>query len=170
MSSFRSIVTSLVLFAVAWVRFLSTPEAQLVYPTQNGQQLRSRAALLAGDPKLGEAIALPHQDVFGRSKRNGQEMILVAVGSCRSCTFNSFDPNLLLAATNKPVAFLFENETATLKESEASLKDKVLVFSDPQSKIVQKLNVMWIPRLYLLDSEGRIKAIQKSEDERPSFL
>lgn len=119
------------------------------------------------DPKLGaplpgiapEAIRLPSGNPDDRA-------LVIAIGSCESCTAKTFDASWLTGTPASRIVALYEGTPPKTEEPLKPPYTDRLYLSDSD---FAKLNVLW-PRLYALDSQGRLLAAQTVDESEEDFV
>jgi hypothetical protein len=153
--------------ALAWIALLVILAARVVAGTRippepivNSRQLFwDRAA----DPKPGD-ILLKNANQPVNSKKS--KILVVALGSCSSCTIKVIDIDLLNKLKNT-------RKIAVMERTEGKAPTKVAGFDD--LKVISpaeysRLNANWTPRAYVLDGSGALIRAQTADEEVESIV
>lgn len=126
------------------------------------------------DPKVGDVVALPPRDIFGRdvkeALKRGKSLVIYG-GSCSDCSLKVFDYRRILTSGYGSVILVFRDKEEVVKEKLGALeKDFYMVLDDEDRRLGKFLNAFWTPRFFLLDEHSRIVDFQRYVDSVPSFL
>lgn len=123
------------------------------------------------DPKVGDGIALPAVDVFGRElpKFDG-DVLLVWAGSCQACTLNSVSPQTIDGSAYSAIVAFFAEDESVVRKSFGEPTKGWYVCSDNTGHWRESLNASWSPRYYLLSSDAKLKRLQESWRSIPDFV
>ncbi|MBV6503549.1 MAG: hypothetical protein AKCLJLPJ_01630 [Fimbriimonadales bacterium] len=125
------------------------------------------------DPKLDQPLMIAETGLHGRSLKPSEKgsTLLVAAGSCGSCSSSKFDPFAKKWHAFEKVIVVYNGEISQEDRAKlANLPKNVAVLEDRDGRITVKLNALWSPRFFLLDRAGNLIAKQRSNDELPAFL
>lgn len=120
------------------------------------------------DPAIGTLIRLPTVDRLGRTIPR-TNLVLAAVGTCHSCSINSFDPAKLTIPESHSLVCLVEPTASDIDEAVIRLMEKAgaYVVLDPQQSVRLQLNAQWLPRLYGIGENRALAWVQKKPNQLP---
>jgi hypothetical protein len=119
------------------------------------------------DPKVG--TALPPPVLAGKSKP-GELTLLIAMGECSECALRRIDPNPLREKFDKVVAVFQGTRNPNLgPEYEKFIASfDAAWFVEPSS--FARLNATWVPRGYILGSDGVLESLQRPDEDLGEFV
>lgn len=121
---------------------------------------------LAGDPKIGSRVTLPQRDVLGRIIPQADRTLLILAGSCSSCNYRADDWIRYQRPEFKQTLLVYSESKDDLLKSLAPSGRDVFVLADEKRHFLARLNALWAPRWYILES-GTLVRIQQTESELP---
>ena len=152
------------LFALAMIPLLLVGNL-LVAVVVDSSPLPERS--LAGDPKVGTRVSLPERDVFGRAViPTAERTLLIYAGSCSSCSYRADDWLKYQRPEFKQTLLVYTGSKTDLAKSHTPQDRDVFVIADEERQFLGRLNALWAPRWYILES-GMLVRIQQTESELP---
>jgi hypothetical protein len=152
------------LFALAITPLLLAGKL-LVDVVVDSRPLPSRS--LAGDPKIGTSVPLPERDVFGRAiTPTAGRTLLIYAGSCSSCSYRADDWLKYQSPDFKQTLLVYSGSKTDLLRSQTPPSRDVFLLADEKRQLLGRLNAVWAPRWYELESRTLIR-IQQTESELP---
>ncbi len=116
------------------------------------------------DPELGHALAVPDASrIVARSWEKGRYKAVMFVGSISPCALKSMSYLQIVqrAHKNLQVVLVFAAPISAVHQASRHFEKEQFVWvSDSDREYANKLNAFFYPRLYLMDSQGRLVYIQ----------
>lgn len=131
--------------------------------------INKRSYSFDADPVTGQVLRLPATDILGRSVPSSERKIVVACGTCSSCSLHAIDPRKLNLKGNEIAIFLYRTHVGSLKDNFSKAIPNVYVIADSDGVYSQQLNDQWTPRAALL-VHGKVAEIGKDPYSLPSFV
>ena len=125
------------------------------------------------DPKPGTLVHLPQEDVDGNllAKADKGKTLLVLMGQCGSCAEHKISLELI-DKVQAAKALLVYTGTPTEVKGHARPKNKSIgIVCDEAADVTRQLNSeMATPRCAILDTAGRLMALQAPDEDTRAFL
>jgi hypothetical protein len=120
----------------------------------------------ANDPVPGGEVQLPSTDVKGRDIAR-IPTLLVVLGECAGCAAKKTDYAAIRSLGWPQIVYIFEENASQVLSEEESRKaiEAGYVIADATGAVCDRLNVLWTPRWYVLDSNARLVASQPNHQE-----
>ena len=115
---------------------------------------------LSGDPRIGSTVGMTGKDIHGRFLPGKEKIILVVAASCSSCQSKSLDNVALFRGAKLPVIIAFPDNTEDLRTYFPKPSPKTFIISDRGGSISSRLNVLWNPRMFIIE-HGKLVRIQR---------
>lgn len=110
---------------------------------------------------LGLSVPVKLKRSWGAKGLKSDRIVLIAIGSCASCSIPSIPPAVLAAGGTRPLVGVFSDDRVSAPEWRLGAPYSVL--SLPPDYYA-KLNAAWPARLYLLNEEGDILDVQQHSE------
>lgn len=124
---------------------------------------------LSSDPKSGTKVLLPKLDSAGRRiATEGEQCLLVFAGPCSTCTKKILEP-LEFKGPFRHIVMVFDTPAHSIPR-DLFHGTKIFTLSDENFELAEKMNAVWYPRFYLLDSSFKLVDLQRAPQTVPSFL
>jgi len=115
----------------------------------------------ARDPRLGEKI--PAVSIHDQA---GRRTLVLALGSCASCSAKSLEFDWLLNTNVKRILALFEGPVSNPPpELPNHIRERLYLAPSDYAKY----QALW-PRMYAVDAQGRLLAAQRPDESGESFV
>lgn len=121
---------------------------------------RNYEAFKRHDPATGLSVEVPERDVLGGELADRDTLVIV-LGSCGSCSVNSFDPSKY-RRYGLQICAIVSAPTKTVQTWARSQLNS--------SGLHYVANACWFPRLYVIGSDKRLKWIQPSPRTGPESI
>lgn len=119
------------------------------------------------DPKAGSPLpGVTPSSIHLPSVNSTDRVLVIAIGSCESCTSKTFDAEWLNGSgAARVVALYLGDPPKKLEPLAPPFTDRVFL----SGANFEKLNALW-PRIFVLDSEGKLIAAQTPDDSEEAFV
>jgi hypothetical protein len=119
------------------------------------------------DPPLGSA--LPREIADTVRLRRGRWLLVIALGSCSSCSLQSFEENTVGDLKQTTVVLLFSSQASQITYKPRL--SNVQTMADPRSILTERiLNAALVPRVYLYSSAGELVDLQRDTQSYEIFI
>jgi hypothetical protein len=149
--------------------------AFLVYAVGVNARQRTNIApslddILKSDPPVGTRIRLPEKDVVGRPIPRSGPILVVAAGSCNSCSSSSLDPESVSLGEYSGVVWILRGGPEEAAKEFENLPQNHFVLADARSELHIQLNAGWTPRYFVLGKNFDLIKIQKQPRSVDDFV
>lgn len=124
---------------------------------------------LSSDPKPGTRLRLQEMDIHSRKVDVSGRTLLVAAGSCTSCSLRSLRLDALDVSKFERAVIVFRSTAQELREKFEKPIPGVYIVDDPSGKLSNILNDLWTPRAYTLVG-GALKDVSLDPDALPPYV
>lgn len=152
---------------LAWAVFPHLPQQvrQYIREVNMQRQQQELRRLLAKDPKPGQVMDVPAVDLSGKPLPSGEELWLVFVGRVnrhnREHIIKWLDREL--GRTNAKWVVVAIGEEDDLQAIQRASGNRFQVVSDVKGRLHTRWNAVVLPRVYEVDSTGKLRLIRRPE-------
>jgi hypothetical protein len=133
--------------------------------------------LLARDPPPGAQVPVATDRIDGlkpdlAESASSRGTLLIAIGPCASCISSDLKEWQQVAERRDDLSVVLvsrdtRDRIEAFRESEGC---SLPILDDPDGKVSQALNAVWVPRAYLLSPDGRLRWLQKDQNMTPAAV